>query len=111
MDKNKKLKNFLARNLFYQFEYNFEPMENTKITSEDIQAFRNFENEILGLDSKKIRYKTDKEIESQIKLAVLQENFGPDHTKREMEKLNLTTSDLSNPEIYKHLFQLLENIH
>ena len=34
-------------------------MKNTKITSEDIQSFRNFENQILGLDSKKIRYKPE----------------------------------------------------
>lgn len=85
-------------------------MKNTKITSEDIQSFRNFENQILGLDSKKIRYKPDTEIESQIKLAVLEENFGLDRTLREMQKLNLSTRDLLNPEIYKHLFQLLENI-
>lgn len=85
-------------------------MKNTKITSEDIQSFRNFENQILGLDSKKIRYKPDTEIESQIKLAVLEENFGLDRTHQEMQKLNLSIQDLLNPEIYKHLFQILENI-
>lgn len=88
-------------------------MSTKKITTEDLASFRDFENQILSLNSKRVKYKSDEEIESQIKLSVLFENFGTEKTQILMEKMGIKPEDLFNQEtfisIYNSLKSQLEN--
>ena len=88
-------------------------MSTKKITTEDLASFRDFENQILSLNSTRVKYKSDEEIESQIKLSVLFENFGTEKTQILMEKMGIKPEDLFNQEtfisIYNSLKSQLEN--
>lgn len=79
-----------------------------KITPEDLSAFRNFENQILSFDSKRLKYKTDAEMEAQIKLSVLAENFGPEETQKMMETMGIQTQDLCQQEIFVSIYNSLK---
>jgi len=80
-----------------------------KITPEDLSSFRNFENKILSLDSKRIKYKTDHEMESQIKLSVLSENFGLEETENLMKNLGINSEDLCNQETFILIYNTLKS--
>ena len=88
-------------------------MSTKKITTEDLASFRDFENQILSLNSTRVKYKSDEEIESQIKLSVLFENFGTEKTQILMEKMGIKPEDLFDQEtfisIYNSLKSQLEN--
>jgi len=84
-------------------------MKSPKITQEDLNSFRNFENQILSLDSKKIKYKTDQEIESQIKLSVLIENFGKDRTYDLLSQMGINSSALCNQNIFIQIYNSLKS--
>jgi len=84
-------------------------MKSPKITQEDLNSFRNFENQILSLDSKKIKYKTDQEIESQIKLSVLIENFGKDRTYDLLSQMGINSSALYNQNIFIQIYNSLKS--
>ena len=84
-------------------------MKSPKITQEDLNSFRNFENQILSLDSKKIKYKTDQEIESQIKLSVLIENFGKNQTYDLLSQMGINSSALYNQNIFIQIYNSLKS--
>jgi hypothetical protein len=79
-----------------------------KITPEDLSAFRDFENQILSFDSKRLKYKTDAEMEAQIKLSVLAENFGPEETQKMMETMGIEPHELCQQEIFISIYNSLK---
>jgi hypothetical protein len=79
-----------------------------KITPEDLSSFRDFENQILSFDSKRLKYKTDVEMEAQIKLSVLAENFGPEETQKMLETMGVQPQDLCQQDVFVSIYNSLK---
>jgi len=79
-----------------------------KITPEDLSSFRDFENQILSFDSKRLKYKTDVEMEAQIKLSVLAEKFGPEETQKMLETMGVQPQDLCQQDVFVSIYNSLK---
>jgi hypothetical protein len=77
------------------------------IGKKELEAFEEFENKILSLDDKSIKYERDDEMESTIKKEVLFENFGEKNTTELLNKLSLTFLDLANQSTYIEIYNFL----
>jgi hypothetical protein len=77
------------------------------IGKKELEAFEEFENKILSLNDKSIKYERDDEMESTIKKEVLFENFGEEKTTELLSKLSLTFLDLANQSTYIEIYNFL----
>jgi hypothetical protein len=77
------------------------------IGKKELEAFEEFENKILSLNDKSIKYERDGEMESTIKKEVLFENFGEEKTTELLSKLSLTFLDLANQSTYIEIYNFL----
>ena len=77
------------------------------IGKKELEAFEEFENKILSLDDKSIKYERDGEMESKIKKEVLFENFGEEKTTELLNRLSLTFLDLANQSTYIEIYNFL----
>ena len=77
------------------------------IGKKELEAFEEFENKILSLDDKSIKYERAGEMESKIKKEVLFENFGEEKTTELLNRLSLTFLDLANQSTYIEIYNFL----
>jgi hypothetical protein len=77
------------------------------IGKKELEAFEEFENKILSLNDKSIKYERDDEMESTIKKEVLFENFGEEKTTELLSRLSLTFLDLANQSTYIEIYNFL----
>jgi hypothetical protein len=77
------------------------------IGKKELEAFEEFENKILSLNDKSIKYERDGGMESTIKKEVLFENFGEEKTTELLSRLSLTFLDLANQSTYIEIYNFL----
>jgi hypothetical protein len=81
------------------------------VNKKDIERFQEFEKKILSLNAEGVKYSSDLEMESKIKMEVLTDHFGEEKTNHIIEKLGISQIQLSNQETFVEIYKFLEQLN
>jgi hypothetical protein len=81
------------------------------VNKKDIERFQEFEKKILSLNAEGVKYSSDLEMESKIKMEVLTDHFGEEKTNLIIEKLGISQIQLSNQETFVEIYKFLEQLN
>lgn len=80
-----------------------------EIKQEDLDRFAEFEKAILNLKESGIKYTSDVEIETDVKLASLFDTFGREKTENFLNKIKVEKKDLADQETYVQIYKFLSS--